>query len=236
MSDADTGRIYERAGWGQRIRRGTRPAVIVVDLTRGFTDPEYATGSELSEVVAATARLLEAAREHDRPIVFTTIGYAAHGRDGGAWLQKAPGLAILRDGTPAAELDPRLPRGPHDVVLHKKGASAFFGTNLSAVLAAQQVDTLVICGATTSGCVRASAVDSVQYGFPTLVVRDCVGDRAPGPHEANLFDIDAKYGDVISLDDALAYVRDPAAEAAAAPAARNEPVPAASHAELPPEY
>jgi maleamate amidohydrolase len=229
MSDAEQDRIYARAGWGQRIRRGARPGIVVVDLTNGFTDPQYATGSELGEVVAATGRLLEVAREHGRPIVFTTIGYAAHGHDGGAWLQKAPGLGILKEGTPAAELDPRLPRGPEDVVIPKKGASAFFGTNLAAVLAAAGVDTVVICGATTSGCVRASAVDSVQSGFPTLVVRECVGDRAPGPHEANLFDIDAKYGDVISLDDALAYL------AGSKPG--GEPaVPPASHAELPVEY
>jgi maleamate amidohydrolase len=224
VSDAERDRIYERAGWGQRIRRGTRPGIVVVDLTNGFTDPDYPTGSELSEVVANTGRLLEAAREHGRPVVFTTIGYAAHGLDGNAWLQKAPGLAVLKEGTPAAELDPRLPRGPEDVVIGKKGASAFFGTNLAAVLVGAGVDTVVICGATTSGCVRASAVDSVQSGFPTLVVRECVGDRAPGPHEANLFDIDAKYGDVISLEDALAYVAAP------------EPVPAASRAELPAEY
>jgi nicotinamidase-related amidase len=206
VSDSERDRIYARAGWGQRIVRGSRPGIVVVDLTRGFTEPEYATGSDQTAVVAATGRLLGAARETGCPVVFTTIGYAAHGRDGGAWLQKAPGLGILLDGTPAADLDPRLPRAPEDVVLHKKGASAFFGTNLAAVLVAAGVDTVVICGATTSGCVRATAVDSVQWGFPTLVVRECVGDRAPGPHEANLFDIDAKYGDVISLDDALAYV------------------------------
>jgi nicotinamidase-related amidase len=215
VSEAERDRIYERAGWGRRIRRGTRPGIVVVDLTRGFTEPEYATGSDLTDVVAATGRLLEAARESGCPVVFTTIGYAAHGRDGGAWLQKAPGLGILREGTPAAELDPRLPRGPEDVVISKKGASAFFGTSLAGVLVAAGVDTVVICGATTSGCVRASAVDSVQSGFPTLVVRECVGDRAPGPHEANLFDIDAKYGDVISLDDALAYVGGVAAVAEA---------------------
>jgi nicotinamidase-related amidase len=234
MSDAERDRVYERAGWGQRIRRGTRPGVLVVDLTRGFTDPEYATGSELSDVVAATGRLLDAARENGCPVVFTTIGYAAHGRDGGAWLEKAPGLGILKEGTPAAELDPRLPRAPGDVVIPKKGASAFFGTNLAAVLVAAGVDTVVICGATTSGCVRASAVDSVQSGFPTLVVRECVGDRASGPHEANLFDIDAKYGDVISLEDALAYVA--AVPGGASAAAVADPVPAASHAELPAEY
>jgi nicotinamidase-related amidase len=198
--------VYARAGWGQRIERGSRPGVVVVDFTRGFTEAQYPTGSDLTAEVAATARLLDAARDRRLPVVFTTVEYAAHGRDGGAWLQKAPGLGILLEGTPLVELDPRLPRDAGDVVIAKKGASAFFGTNLAAVLSAQRVDTVVLCGATTSGCIRASAVDSVQSGFPTLVVRDCVGDRAPGPHEANLFDIDAKYGDVVSLDDALGYI------------------------------
>jgi maleamate amidohydrolase len=231
--DQETERVYERAGWGQRVRRGTRPAIVVVDLMRGFTEAQYATGADLTAEVEATAKLLAAARERGLPVVFTIIAYDPNGLDGGAWLQKAPGLAILKEGTPLVELDPRLPRGVGDTIISKKGASAFFGTSLAAVLTAQQVDTVVLCGATTSGCVRASAVDSVQSGFTTLVARECVGDRAPGPHEANLFDIDAKYGDVISLEDALGYV----ASVPGAPASEGEPsVPAASHAELPAEY
>jgi maleamate amidohydrolase len=109
-------------------------------------------------------------------------------------------------GTPAVDLDPRLGIEPSDVVVTKKGPSAFFGTNLAALLAAEAVDTVVVCGATTSGCVRASVVDSVQFGFQTLVVGDCVGDRAEGPHNANLFDMAAKYADVVEQAEALAYV------------------------------
>jgi maleamate amidohydrolase len=233
--DEDTQRVYERAGWGQRVRRGSRPAIVVVDLMRGFTEAQYATGADLTEEVQATARLLAAARERGLPVIFTVIAYDANGLDGGAWLQKAPGLGILKEGTPLVELDPRLPRDPRDTIISKKGASAFFGTSLAAVLVAQQVDTVVVCGATTSGCVRASVVDSVQSGFTTLVPRECVGDRAAGPHEANLFDIDAKYGDVISLEDALSYVGGvPARDTA--PESGTAPVPAASHAELPAEY
>jgi nicotinamidase-related amidase len=208
----------------------------VVDFTRGFTDPQYATGTELADEIQATATLLETARERRRPVVFTKIAFSPNGLDGGAWLQKAPGLGILKEGTPSVELDPRLPQDPQDVVIAKKGASAFFGTSLAAVLASQRVDTVLLCGATTSGCVRASAVDSVQSGFTTLVVRECVGDRAPGVHEASLFDIDAKYGDVISLEDALAYLAGLPAEPTVGAEAESEPVPAASHAELPPEY
>jgi nicotinamidase-related amidase len=206
VTDQETEDIYERAGFGAAVKRGSRPALVVVDFSRGFTDPQYGTGSELTAEVEGTARLIGAMRAAGMPILFTTIAYAANLRDGGAWLEKAPGLAILREGTPLVEIDPRLPMAPEDTLIVKRGASAFFGTNLAAVLAAQRVDTVILCGATTSGCIRASAVDSVQSGFPTIVVRDCVGDRAAGPHEANLFDIQAKYADVIDLEATLQYV------------------------------
>lgn len=202
----NTETIYERAGFGGTVQRGKRPALVVVDFSRGFTDPQYATGADLTAEVEGTARLADAVRAAGLPVIFTTIAYAEHGRDGGAWLAKAPGLAILREGTPLVEIDPRLPVAAQDTIVVKKAASAFFGTSLAATLAAERVDTVILCGATTSGCIRASAVDSVSSGFPTLVVRDCVGDRARGPHDANLFDIQAKYADVIALDDALAYV------------------------------
>ena len=207
MDSRDTEQIYARAGWGDRVQRGSRPAVVVVDLSRGFSEPEFPTGADLSEVVAATAELVEAAHAAGAPVVFTTIAYEEADLEGGvAWLRKAPGMGILRAGSELVELDPRLPRQPTDALVVKKGPSAFFGTDLAAALVARGVDTVIVCGATTSGCVRASVVDAVQYGFTVLVPRPCVGDRASGPHEANLFDIDAKYGDVIELDDALSYV------------------------------
>jgi nicotinamidase-related amidase len=208
--------IYARAGFGASVRRGERPAIVVVDLTNGFTDPAEPTGADLSDVVAATAELIEAGRPADVPVVFTTIAYtpaeAGGGPDGGAvtWLTKAPGMRALREGSRAVAIDDRLPVEPGDHLITKKGASAFFGTGLAALLAGLRVDTVLICGATTSGCVRASAVDAVQSGFSVLVPRQCVGDRAQGPHEANLFDIQAKYGDVVELADALSYVRVPA--------------------------
>jgi nicotinamidase-related amidase len=215
MSSRDTGQIYERAGWGNRVPRGRRPAVLVVDLSRGFTEPEFPTGADLTDVVAATAALVDAAHEAGAPAVFTTIAYEEADLDGGcAWLRKAPGMGILRAGSELVDLDPRLPRDPADALIVKKGPSAFFGTDLAAALTTRGVDTVLVCGATTSGCVRASVVDAVQYGFTVLVPAPCVGDRAAGPHEANLFDIDAKYGDVIDLDDALAYVAAPEREPA----------------------
>jgi nicotinamidase-related amidase len=219
MHGDDTDRTYERAGWGARTPRGSRPAVVVVDLTRGFTEPEFPTGSDLTDVVAATGDLIAAARESGAPVLFTTIAYGPADVEGGAcaWLRKAPGLGILRAGSELADLDPRLPREATDPLIVKKGASAFFGTDLAAMLVTLRVDTVLICGATTSGCVRASVVDAVQSGFDVLVPRACVGDRAAGPHDANLFDIDAKYGDVIDQDDALAYVRNPTATGAVVP-------------------
>ncbi len=208
MTDA----IYERAGFGASVRRGARPAIVVVDLTNGFTDPAAPTGADLSDVVAATAELIEAGRPAGVPVVFTTIAYTPAEADGDAitWLTKAPGMQALREGSRAVELDDRLPVDPRDHLITKKGASAFFGTGLAALLAGLRADTVLVCGATTSGCVRATAVDAVQSGFSVLVPRQCVGDRAQGPHEANLFDIQAKYGDVIELVDALDYLRVPA--------------------------
>ena len=205
MSD-DTGRIYERARLGQSVTPGSRPAVLVVDFSRGFTDPECTMGSDLTSEVEATTRVLAAAREKGLPVIFTTIGFEPNLKDGSLWLQKAPGLADLQVGGKWVDIDPRLERAEDEVVILKKGASAFFGTNLPSVLVSQGVDTIVLCGATTSGCIRATAVDLLQYGYPTLVPRECVGDRAQGPHEANLIDIQAKYADVVPVEDALSYL------------------------------
>jgi len=202
----DTGEIYERARPGQSVTLGPRPAVLVVDFSCGFTDPECTMGSDLTREVEATRRVLAAAREKGIPVIFTTIGFESNLKDGSLWLEKAPGLAELQVGGKWVEVDPRLERGEDEVVILKKGASAFFGTNLPSVLVSQGVDTIVLCGATTSGCIRATAIDLLQYGYPTLVPRECVGDRARSPHEANLIDIQAKYADVVSVEDALSYL------------------------------
>jgi maleamate amidohydrolase len=205
MSD-DTREIYERARLGQSVTLGERPAVLVVDFSRGFTDPECTMGSDLTREVEATNRLLAAAREREIPIIFTTIGFEPNLKDGSLWLEKAPGLGELLIGGKWVEIDPRLGRREDETVILKKGASAFFGTNLPSILVSQGVDTIVMCGATTSGCIRATAIDLLQYGYPTLVPRECVGDRAQAPHEANLVDIQAKYADVVSVEAALSYL------------------------------
>ncbi|MEV0908902.1 isochorismatase family protein [Streptomyces hokutonensis] len=204
----DTERTYERAGFGAPVRRGSRPAVIVVDLTRGFTEAGFPSGTDLTEVVGATGRLIAAARPAGVPVVFTAIAYTSAEAAGDAvtWLHKAQGMRSLVEGGDEVALDPRLPRAPQDHLVVKKGASAFFGTSLASLLTGLGRDTVLVCGATTSGCVRATAVDAVQSGFSVLVPRECVGDRAQGPHEANLFDIQAKYGDVIDVKDAVGYL------------------------------
>lgn len=206
MSDEQAKAVYSQARLGQAIGRGERPAVLVIDFTRGFTDPECSLGADMTEAVEATRTLLDAAREKGLPVVYTTIGFEPHGKDGGLWIEKAPGLLDLQLDSKWIEIDPRLDPQPDEVIIMKKGASGFFGTNLAAVLTAQGVDQVILCGATTSGCVRATAIDLMQNGFRAIVPRDCVADRAQAPHEANLFDIQAKYADVVSVEDALAYL------------------------------
>jgi maleamate amidohydrolase len=201
-----TAEVYDRAGFGRRVERGSRPAVVVVDFTYGFTDPQYPTGADMSDAVAATARLLDGARAAGVPVVFTTIAYDKAQIAGLAWLKKATGMAALEAGSRLVELDGRLARRPDEHLVTKTGASAFFGTALATYLASVGTDTVIVTGATTSGCVRATVVDAVQHGYPTLVPRDCVADRAQGPHDASLFDINEKYGDVVDSGDVLAYL------------------------------
>ena len=206
MSDAEAREVYAKARLGESVTLGTRPAVLVVDFSCGFTDHECTLGSDMTEQVEATKRLLDAARGKGLPVVFTTIGFEPSGKDGGLWLQKVPALGDLQVGGRWVEIDARLEPRENETIVLKKGASAFFGTNLASILISQGVDSVILCGATTSGCIRATAIDLLQYGYPTIVPRECVADRAQAPHEANLFDINAKYADVVSVEEALDYV------------------------------
>ncbi len=206
MSDEQAQQVYARAGLGGSVTPGSNPAVLVVDFSCGFTDPDCTLGADMTAEVEATRRLLDVARDRGFPIVFTTIGFEKSGKDGALWIEKVPTLGELELGGRWVDIDPRLDRRDDEVIVVKKGASGFFGTNLASVLIAQGVDTVLLCGATTSGCIRATAIDLLQYGFPTLVPRECVADRAQAPHEANLFDIQAKYADVVSVDEAISYL------------------------------
>lgn len=204
---AHTLQDYQRKGLANRSGYGQHPVLLIVDFIYGFTDPQSPLGGDYPDELAATARLLSEFRQQGLPIVFTTVAYEPHFRDAGVFIKKVPSLAVLAKGSRMVEVDERIAPQRDEYVLEKKYPSAFFGTQLDSYLKARRVDTVIIAGCTTSGCIRASAIDAMQYGFHTVVVREAVGDRAAGPHEANLFDIDAKYGDVVSLDEALAYLR-----------------------------
>ena len=198
---------YERKGFSSRSGYGTRPALLIVDFINGFTDPGTGLGGDYGAELAVTARLLEEFRTRALPVLFTTVAYEPHLRDGGQFVAKVPALSILVKGSEWVKVDERIRPRPSERVVLKKYASAFFDTRLEMELQGLGVDTVVIVGCTTSGCIRASAIDSMQNGFRTVVVRDAVGDRAETPHEVNLFDIDAKYGDVVSSRDVLEYLR-----------------------------
>jgi maleamate amidohydrolase len=198
--------FYARRGFGTRIGFGERPAVLVIDMMVAFTDPSFAVGVEQTPTVDAIARLLDAARAYGMPVYFTRTAYQADGRDGGCFMEKVPALRELVLDSPGVEIDPRLAPAPDEPVILKKFASSFHGTNLLSLLINDRVDTLILAGCTTSGCVRAAAIDAVSYGLRVIVPDEAVSDRAEGPHLANLFDIDAKYGDVMSLREVLEQI------------------------------
>jgi len=199
-------RTYADAGFGQRVPRGSRPAVIVVDFTYGFSDTQYPTAADMRAQIAATKQITDLARDRGFPVIYTTISYHAGEVDNLAWLRKSTGMASLLEGSRLVEIDAATGIQPNDAIITKKGASAFFGTSLAALLTSQKIDTAIITGATTSGCVRASAVDAVQSGFNVLVPADCCADRAAPPHDAALYDIDQKYGDVVDKNDIMTYL------------------------------
>ena len=202
-----TGAEYERKGFSARSGYGTRPALLVVDFINGFTDPGTGLGGDFGAELAVTAKLLAEFRARALPVFFTTVAYEPNLRDAGQFVAKVPALSILVKGSTWVKVDERIRPRPSEQVVVKKYASAFFDTRLEMELQGLGVDTVVMAGCTTSGCIRASAVDSMQHGFHTVVVRDAVGDRAKTPHEVNLFDIDAKYGDVVSSGEVLGYLR-----------------------------
>ncbi len=212
---SDARRIYSQSGIGSRVGFGRRPALVVVDLQNGFTDPTSTVGGDLSEVVEATAQLLDVARAHDVPVAYTAVGFHASRADGAAWLRKMPGLGALVEGTRWCEIDPRVRPREDEPVWVKRASSAFFSTPLQTFLVGHGVDTLLVTGCVTSGCVRATVVDAVSYGYRVIVPEECVGDRAEGPHGWNLFDIDSKYADVEPLERVLKALTEPAAVGAA---------------------
>jgi nicotinamidase-related amidase len=212
---AETLALYRGRGIGERTGFGHNPAVVVIDMSVAFTDPSYKVGGDLTSAVEAIARLLPVARASEIPVYFTTTAYHPDGRDAGVFGEKVPALLELQLGDRGVEIDPRLAPAEGEIVITKKFASCFFQTNLPSLLVYEGIDTLILTGCSTSGCVRATALDGVSNGYRVIVPLECVADRAEGPHWANLFDIDAKYGDVMPLDDVIASVE-------ALPASRTE--------------
>ncbi len=195
MSESD---IYRKQGFGNSSGFGVQPALLVVDFVNGFNDPDLFGGGNIAQAIAHTAVLLAAAREAGVPVCFTRVVYAADGSDAGIFCLKAPGLKILTEDHVSSAVVDELAPAPGEYVLRKTQPSAFFGTDLIGWLVQRRVDTLIVTGATTSGCVRATVVDAMSHNFRTIVATDCVGDRALGPHDANLFDMGQKYADLMS--------------------------------------
>jgi maleamate amidohydrolase len=185
---------------------GTRPAVIVIDFVNAYTTkgaPFFGQG--VVDAVDHSVPLLAAARTARVPIIYTKVLYHPSGMDGGLFVKKVPALRALVAGEPLAELDSKITPEPEDLVIVKNYPSCFFGTTLQSTLMGLGIDTLVLIGCSTSGCVRAAAIDAIQYGYRVIVPRECAGDRHDAPHDANLFDINAKYGDVVPKATVIEY-------------------------------
>jgi maleamate amidohydrolase len=199
--------VYDRQNFGNSVGFGRRPALLVVDFQVGFADPDVFGGGNVKEAVATTQPLLEGMREIGAPVAYTRAVFDAAAGDGGTFALKVPGLLKLADDAAISQIVPELAPLPGELVVRKIGPSAFFGTPLMSWLAMRSVDTLIVTGATTSGCVRASVVDSCSYALRTIVAEDCCGDRAIEPHNANIFDMGQKYADVMPAAEALAQAR-----------------------------
>ena len=190
-----------------RIPFGQRPALVIVDVVMAYLDPASLLYAGVDDALASNERLAAAARIAGIPVIFTNVSFVKGGADGGLFFRKVPALKAFEEGSPLGAFPPTLQPQDGDLVITKRYASAFFATHLASTLTALHVDTVLITGFSTSGCVRATALDAMQHGFAPFVVREGCGDRHPGPHEANLFDLQAKYAEVISEDEAVAHLR-----------------------------
>jgi maleamate amidohydrolase len=199
--------VYKKQNIGNRSGFGSVPALLVVDFVNGFNDPALFGGGNIAQAIERTKTLLAAARNAIIPVAFTRIVYADDGSDASVFSLKIPGLLALTETAPAGQIVDALAPSAGEYIVRKTQPSAFFGTGLVGWLTQKRIDTVVVTGCTTSGCVRASVIDAVSYNFRTVVVSDCVGDRAIAPHDANLFDMGQKYADLMTGDEVAAQLQ-----------------------------
>lgn len=197
---------YQRQGFGNTLEPRAPFGLLIIDFVNSFADPAVFGGGNIPEAIANTVPLLAAAREQGWPVAHSRIVFADDDADHNIFSLKVPGMLTLKEHDRQSAIVDELAPQAGELVVRKTVPSAFFGTSLAAWLAQRGVQTLLVSGAVTSGCVRASVVDAMQYGFRPLVLSDCVGDRAIGPHEANLFDMAQKYAAVMSRDEALRHI------------------------------
>lgn len=203
----DLAEDYRGTGFGAGLGCGDSPALLVVDLVRAYLEDGSPLRAPVEDALAASLTLIGAARAAGLPVLFTRVSYRPGSADGGLFRRKVPALRVFEEGDPLGDFAEGAAPEPGETVITKQYASAFHGTSLAATLTASGIDTLLICGLTTSGCVRATATDALQHGFRPLVVDEASGDRDRRLHEANLLDLEAKYADVISLDKALTTIK-----------------------------
>jgi nicotinamidase-related amidase len=220
--DKDLNEDYRGAGFGAALEFGARPALLVVDLVRAYFDRASPLYAGVEGTLEAALRVIKAARIARLPVAFTCVRYACGGRDGGIFYRKVPSLRVFDEGSALGGFAEGVEPQRDELVVVKQYASAFFGTSLAPALTALNVDTVIVIGLTTSGCVRASAVDAMQHGLIPYVVREAVGDRDQRPHEANLFDLGAKYAEVVSTERILELIESRAGWMTAAAGAASE--------------
>jgi maleamate amidohydrolase len=200
--------IYQKQGFGNSSGIGQRPALLIVDFVNGFANPDQFGGGNIGEAIENTRGLLAESRSLGLPVAFTRVVYADDGSDAGVFTLKAPALTQLTEGAFGSQVVEQLEPWDGEYIVRKTQPSAFFGTNLTAWYVSKGVDTVIVTGCTTSGCIRASVIDSMSYNFRTVVASDCVGDRALGPHEANLFDMEQKYADLMTSSEIIAILHE----------------------------
>lgn len=205
MSDEDLLANYQRA-YNTRVGFGARPALILIDFCQGYFEPDCDLYADVDAALESALRVRAAARAAGVPVILTNVVYHPSAIDGGRFFEKAAPLRNFLKGSPMGAFGPGLVPFDDELVVSKQYPSAFFGTSLASTLTALGVDSVLLTGLTTSGCVRASCVDAMSHGFRTAVIADACGDRHSAPHEANLFDMNAKYADVVSEADALAFL------------------------------